>query len=234
VQFSGVAYPDAFIALLKDGVEIGRKNANSAGAFDFSVTNLAAGSYQFGFLAQDASGVRSIAFTVGLTLTAGQTTTMTGIILPPTMDITNPVVTAGDKVQVTGASAPGAAVRLVVDAGKYTFTVPSLLDGSWKYQVPTQGLANGLYTVKAQTVIGPDMSSGFSQALQFGVGVQIPVSQCQNAPDINGNGRVNLVDFSILAYWWRRPIPPGATFDLNCDGVVNLADFSILAYYWNG
>ncbi len=52
--------------------------------------------------------------------------------------------------------------------------------------------------------------------------------------DLNGDGRVDLIDFSILAYWWGRAVEPGACYDLNHDGKVTLADFSILAYHWTG
>jgi len=40
------------------------------------------------------------------------------------------------------------------------------------------------------------------------------------------------VDFSILLYNWG--IPKNPTADLNGDGRVNLTDFSIMLYYWTG
>ncbi len=50
--------------------------------------------------------------------------------------------------------------------------------------------------------------------------------------DINCDGKVNLVDFSIMYYWFEKtPVPPRV--DLNRDGRVNIFDFSIMAYYWN-
>jgi hypothetical protein len=49
--------------------------------------------------------------------------------------------------------------------------------------------------------------------------------------DVNCDGKVNLVDLSILLYWYKNPIPP-ASVDLNKDGVVNIVDFSILVYRW--
>lgn len=54
--------------------------------------------------------------------------------------------------------------------------------------------------------------------------------------DLNCDGRVNLVDFSILAYWWKRPLTAVAKqrVDFNGDGKVDLVDFSILAYHWTG
>lgn len=51
--------------------------------------------------------------------------------------------------------------------------------------------------------------------------------------DVNCDGRVDLIDFSILAYWYRKPNPP-VNVNVNGDGVVELADFSVVAYYWTG
>jgi hypothetical protein len=58
---------------------------------------------------------------------------------------------------------------------------------------------------------------------------------CTKKGDINHDGKVNLVDFSILAYWYKRPLTAEALkqcIDQNGDGKVTLADFSILAYFW--
>ena len=58
----------------------------------------------------------------------------------------------------------------------------------------------------------------------------LPVS-CHKA-DVNCDGHVSLVDFSIAAFWYKKANPP-AYVDINGDGVVNLVDFSIMAYYWS-
>ena len=47
--------------------------------------------------------------------------------------------------------------------------------------------------------------------------------------DINGDGFVNVVDFSIMLSKWNTS-DPGA--DLNKDGIVNIVDFSILLSNW--
>ena len=51
--------------------------------------------------------------------------------------------------------------------------------------------------------------------------------------DLNGDRKVNLVDFSVAAYWYKRANPP-ASVDVNGDGKVNLVDFSIMAFHWTG
>jgi len=60
-----------------------------------------------------------------------------------------------------------------------------------------------------------------------------PASECRKVKaDINCDGKVNLVDFSIMYYWYRKSPVPNRV-DLNSDGRVNIYDFSIMAYYWS-
>jgi hypothetical protein len=54
---------------------------------------------------------------------------------------------------------------------------------------------------------------------------------CNRIADYNCDGLVNIVDFSILIYWFNRAPVPEA-IDLTGDGAVNLRDFSVMAYYW--
>ena len=51
--------------------------------------------------------------------------------------------------------------------------------------------------------------------------------------DFNGDGKVELIDFSILIFWFERADVPAA-MDCNADGKADLVDFSIMAYYWTG
>ena len=53
---------------------------------------------------------------------------------------------------------------------------------------------------------------------------------CESS-DIDFSYGVDLVDFSILLYWWEKE---NACTDQNQDGIVNLQDFSIMMYYWTG
>ena len=49
--------------------------------------------------------------------------------------------------------------------------------------------------------------------------------------DLNGDGKVNLIDFSILLFYWGSD---NACADQNSNGKVDLVDFSILLYNWTG
>lgn len=51
--------------------------------------------------------------------------------------------------------------------------------------------------------------------------------------DLNDDGRTNIVDFSILLFWYNKRHVPGPV-DFNNDSEVNLTDFSIQVYCWTG
>jgi len=49
---------------------------------------------------------------------------------------------------------------------------------------------------------------------------------------LNGDDNVDLVDFSILLFYWlKNNYPEG---DFNSDKIVDIKDFSIMAYNWTG
>jgi hypothetical protein len=92
-------------------------------------------------------------------------------------------------------------------------------------------LAKGTYLVKARQSL-PTAQSDFSAPAYIGIG-QSPIVTTEGGlkADINKDGKVNLVDFSILLTAWGTSDDKS---DINSDGIVNLADFSILLFYWTG
>ena len=71
-----------------------------------------------------------------------------------------------------------------------------------------------------------------------GGGTIVPISPTLPLPttlvaDLNGDGKVNGIDFSILlAFWNTSPPFKNPAVDINKDGRVNSVDFSILLYHW--
>ncbi len=56
-------------------------------------------------------------------------------------------------------------------------------------------------------------------------------TECDNYADLNCDGRVDIIDISILLYWFDKPnVSPKV--DLNVDGRTDMTDLSILVYYW--
>jgi hypothetical protein len=96
----------------------------------------------------------------------------------------------------------------------------------------TSGFTNGTYKARARAVVEGGVSTNFSNYVLYGVGQA--ANRASNA-DLNRDGKVNLVDFSILLFWWNTnggTSDPSA--DINGDGRVSLTDFSILLFNWTG
>ena len=93
----------------------------------------------------------------------------------------------------------------------------------------------GQHLTKSKASYGGEISS-FSKAVGFKVGTKTtlakPVTKIPKG-DLNNDKRVNIVDFSIMAFWYKKfGFPVG--IDLNNDGKIDLKDFSIMAFYWTG
>lgn len=235
VEFRGLAYPSAVVNFLKDGANAGLTLADSNGNFSFVLSGLSGGTYNFGFWAQDKADRRSVTFTSQVTLTSGSTTKISGIVLPPTVSLSKNSVNLGEKLTVSGVSVPDSQVRIQVASEPKDYLARSLLNGDYSQIFSTLGLEKGIHTIKAKTeVLKTGDESIFSKLLVFGVGIPASQKKCFHGADINNDGKINLVDFSIMIYWWGRTLPENSIVDLNCDGLLNLADFSILAFHWTG
>jgi cysteine-rich repeat protein len=233
VIVSGTAYPGATVTILRDGVILGTTNASPAGLFSFLSDTNAAGTATFGVWAEDAALRRSITFTVTLGVIANAATTISGVYLPPTIDIDLSTLTKGDTLHVFGTTLPGAHVEVVFD-GASTMVASSTAsgDGAWSALISTAALEdNKAHTAKAffeGTTAGETIRSGYGRAVTFTLGTGVAPA---GVSDLNGDARVNLVDFSILLFHWNTT---DAEADLNGDGKVNLTDFSVLLFNWTG
>lgn len=66
-----------------------------------------------------------------------------------------------------------------------------------------------------------------------GGGGGTPVPNCSRTADFTGECLVNLRDLSIMMYNWPV-VRNNPDTDLNDDGVVGIVDFSILLFWWTG
>lgn len=230
----GRAYPGANVNILQDGATIGVVQADSSANFYFSTTNVSPGVTTFGFWAEDSGGLKSIALTTTFTITEGAVTTVSGVNLPPTITVSARQVNQGSTLVVSGQSVPLVTVDTYVhSSGNIVISTTTDGNGNWSVPVDTTGLQNNaLHTVEADFTTTGDTGgvqrSTLSQSVSFYVGAG---TAKKYLADLNGDGKVNLADFSILLYYWGTSSPIA---DLNGDGTVNLADFSILLYYWTG
>jgi hypothetical protein len=194
------------------------------------------GTYTFLTYATDRETLKSAPVSSTITLEQGTQNSITNILIPPTAGVGNTSVGVGEDVVVSGETAPGGTVELFVrpakgNEKKYTATAASstVAAGTWEITIPGRDLSRGTYTVRART-LHKSRVSGYSTAIFLGVG-EAPSPDTGNRSDINKDGKVNLVDFSIMLSFWNTDDPDA---DINEDGIVNLADFSIMLFNWTG
>lgn len=235
VVIEGKAYPGAYVHILQDGKQIGIVPATQKGDFRYEAQEVTPGSTAFGFWAEDSKKTKSITLTTTFQVVQNAVTTISGIVLPPTIEADKKTLPLGTSLNVSGEAAPNAQVFAYVDSGTESATsTVALANGKWNIPLNTSALANeSLHAVKAQgEIILADKSakrSGFSHSAGFYVGTK-ELSEVIS-PDTNHDGKTNIVDFSVLLFHWGTS---EVTVDFNHDGKVNLTDFSILLFNWTG
>ncbi len=235
ITFSGKAYPLSSVIVLMNGQEVVRTIAGPDAQFSVTLGTLNPGNYTFSILGEDQNGRRSALFTFPILISQGATTTVSGIFIAPTIDVDKVQVKQGDNLTIFGQTVPGSSVTISVHSNpEYFYQVQSDTRGAYLLALDTSPLAIGNHQTKSKSQISASELSSFGKVISFAVGgVTIPKDGTCRRGDINCDGRVNLVDFSIMAFWYKKVSPP-TKVDFNNDSKVSLIDFSILAYYWTG
>lgn len=236
VVFTGNAYPKSTVTLLKDAQVVATTVAGPDAIFSISTSGLSGGNYLFSVYSEDSKGVRSALQTFPVSVTAGATTNVSGIFIAPTISVDKSEVKKGDPITIFGQSIPNGVVTITINSDQEFFNKTTAnTNGVYLFNFDTTVLETGQHSAKSRAASNGAITS-FSSAVGFTVGtknVQTVPTKAAIKGDANNDGRVNLIDFSIEAYWYRRPSPP-STVDLNKDGKVDLTDLSIMAYNWTG
>lgn len=243
VVFSGHAYPYNKVTLLKDGQTAIETMAGGDAHFILSLSGLSAGDYNFSIFSQDVHGLQSDAFTFSVYVTKGASTNIGGILLAPTIKLNESIYHHGDSITVFGSSVPNTTISISVhSAEEKIFHAQADDAGIYTYDIDSADLSLGDHNAKSKTLYAQQLSA-YSRVVNFKIidedepllEEEKPEDKAEEVAeiDLNNDKRINLIDFSILAYWYQKSTPPPAV-DLNNDNKVNLIDFSILAYYWTG
>ena len=240
--FKGFAYPGSFVSLLKNGAIVSEAPANLDGSFEIRLKNLSAGTYSFGLRAEDPERLKSKLLLFTIVVTPSVTTVIDGIFIPPTITSDKVEVKKGEPITFTGRSIPNAEIRLSYSSPFDAETLKKAKadsTGYWTYTLDSDDLKFGDYEIQARSLTKEDLSL-YSDPLTFRVGnttrLRAKVSELagfRQKCDLNSDSRVNILDFSIMAFWYKRLGFP-VKVDLNIDGKINLTDLSILAYCWTG
>ncbi len=237
VKFSGMAYPSSKVFILKDSVVVATTIADPDAKFAVTLSNLASGSYSFSVYGEDDEARKSTAYSFPVFVTSGTTITIGGIFLSPTIDVDKLEVRKGEPIAIFGSSAPNAEVSIVVHSEtEHIKRVMTDESGTYFLRFDSAPLEYGNHITKSAAIADTNVSL-FSNSAAFRVGENTILKKPGACPllrgDLNCDGHVNLVDFSIMAFWYKKNSFPEKV-DLNGDGAITLVDFSIMAYNWTG
>ena len=242
VIFSGHAYPLSTITLLKDGQVVASTVAGADATFSITVTGLSTGNYLFSLYGEDNNGVRSDLSTFPVSVTTGVVTNVGGIFISPTISVDKSEVKQGDNIAIFGQSAPSSTVTIIINSDSQIMkSVSADKSGIYLYNFDTTPLELGSHTTKSKASLNGQITA-YSYAVGFEIGDQSILASDKNAKfmkgDLNNDDKVNLIDFSIAAYWYHRTLSDSFKVieaqRLNGDGKIDLTDLSIIAYYWTG
>lgn len=240
-MISGYGPPGSLITLLKDGVTVGRDTAGGDGAWSGVFEDMDRGTYTFGAYATDARNLMTRTYSATITLRSNTVNSISGVLLAPTVAAPATSITPGSEVVISGATAPNALVSVALrprgsraPSATRTATSTSFGNGIYQSTLQTAGLPTGVYEIVSRSEL-PALGLQSDEAIvNIGIGVELtPAETTTNAKgaDLNGDGKVDLVDFSILIFNWNTT---NVVADINKDGTVNLTDFSILIFNWTG
>jgi hypothetical protein len=188
-----------------------------------------------GFWNTDSFNIRSITFNTTFDVTQGAITNVAGILVPPTISAVDATINPGETLVLRGQAIPNATIEVQIGSPTRMQTTRSDANGSWTLSYNTGSLRAGTYAIKARSSSGTGnvtSQSSYSTVLQLFLGVE---GESGSPSDLNTDGSINLIDFSILIFWWQTnggdSDPPA---DINGNGRVSIEDFSILLFNWTG
>ncbi len=237
VVFTGTAYPNATVSLVRNGTLTTSTTAYADGTFSIQLSNISSGSNSFSLYAFDADNVKSANLNVLQNLPSNVTTTVNGLIIAPTLSSSHATIKQGENVTLKGYTAPNSPVAIHF-TGQENFiqNVSSSTTGYYSFVLNTTSHGKGDYTIWSVAKVGgidspPSLTVLLKIADQT---VVTPPGECRRS-DLNCDNRVNLIDFSILLYYWDSSnFSRNPRVDIDKSGHIGLRDLSIMLYDWTG
>ncbi len=225
--FEGWGFPNQEVTLLKEGEAFSTATANSNGEFSFRMNEPLEGIFTFTLQTQDSQERRPADVSFTIEADPDKVVRIPDIVFAPTIGINEVAVMPGDNLEVSGISVPNGVIDATIINSKGEEVSRSTVvnsQGEWALNIDTNALEEDRYRIRAKVLVFAE-ESGYSRVLSFAIGIV-----CLPA-DLNCDGSVDLIDFSILMFYWGTSDPRA---DINGDGVVDVIDFSIMMAYWTG
>lgn len=98
--------------------------------------------------------------------------------------------------------------------------------------IATSSEASATPVASAVPATGTGGGGGNGPVISYIPPLTTKIPECEQIADLNCDSYVDIIDFSIMYYWFDKSNPP-LRVDLKPDGAINIFDFSVMAYYWH-
>lgn len=236
IRFSGRAYPGATLTVLMQDVgatftPVQQDIVTSpSGTFSIVFHGLPQGVLRaYGISIADKDGRLAQTKTYRTAIVEQKEFTTT-IFATPTLGFTqSAAVKKGSPLRTVGHATPLYRIEAQIDGVAQRMKIVAGADGFYRAEFDTNDFTLGSHTIRMRQIDRDYNASEFSAAKVFRVS-ELPVPHA----DFNGDGRVNVSDWSIFLTRWNSIIPEMRKIaDLNGDGKVNISDFSIFIKLFN-
>lgn len=235
VGFSGYAYPKGKVTLLKNTVFVSNVTADETGFFSISTAEPYNSAHIYTLYADDLNQERSLLLNYPLVLSTATYTQISNIIFAPTVVTDKLETQSSDSLIIEGYGRPQRQITITIKEGSMVKKIYETLTnqfGKYSFTIGLESFPHATYTISAKY----KDDARVSKLISIIIGKKTIPRESDTGilpGDCSLDRKINLTDFSILAYWYGRTNPP-VCIDTNKDGIINLVDFSILAYYWTG
>lgn len=226
VSFSGQTTSGATVVIMQNGQRVTSTIADKDGKFNAELKNVPTGLNTYSLTSTDAAGNISQPSLFTLRVVERTNTQLSGLSLAPTIE---PRI-ENKEVVLRGYTVPNSLIYGYIEGVQGAKEGRSDERGRFELRISLNNLKQGQYGLFVKVPAGED-----SERIYVTKNADSTVTFISKIPkiytDLNKDGRIDLVDFSILAFWYLKPNPPEGA-EVVIDGVVDLRDFSVLAYYW--
>ncbi len=236
ITLTGYAYPGFFLTFTENSAVLNTSSPDGSGYFSVLLTGLTPGFHTIMVEGIDATNNVTASSSISIYATPYQNTNYQNLILSPIIFTNTNQVHQSDSFTFTGETVPNSSVTISVNSPLVQYSTTSDSSGNFTYSLASMNAYSpGDYqaTATVQTPGSVQSIQSLPQSFTVLSDNTIPSNpkpSCDiSKGDLNCDGHVTLIDFSILLYYWGTN---SALADINGDGNVDLIDFSIMMYYF--
>ncbi len=181
ITLSGKTSPSAIVTISEDNAIVGTTSADSLGNFTKTLDSQNEGLHEFSIYATDTSSTVTAVTTVSLSAAAFENTSVSNIILPSTMYITNTNVDQGDPITLSGYGVPSSTIQVYISTVTGFSTTTSDSNGYWTYTIDTTNVSGGEHSVYVKVVTPSNYTS--LSSTQTTISVDVPAADNEGDDD---------------------------------------------------